>query len=91
MVNCTRYRSGAVARMIGRGVGTIVAGEGASAGFGSEETPVADGAGACDGAIALNMGSLRTELGMSGRGASSATRASICWRLRPLALASTAW
>src|SRR5207249_8828379 len=36
------------------------------------------------------VGSLRTEDGTSGRGASSATRASISRRLRPLALASTA-
>jgi hypothetical protein len=41
--------------------------------------------------VGVNVGSLRTVVGTSRRGASSATRASISRRLRLLALASTAW
>src|SRR5258708_38214795 len=65
---------------------------------GSEEMPAAD---STDGAgeqgvvtgsgFGVGVGSLRTEGATSGRGANSATRASISRRLRPLALARAAW
>ncbi len=43
------------------------------------------------GGVALGQGSFRTALGRSGRGASSATRASISCRLPFLAFATTVW
>src|SRR6185295_13743113 len=50
------------------------------------------GRGAADGAAAdLGQGSFRTVLGTSGRGASSATKASISRRLLSLAFARTDW
>jgi hypothetical protein len=78
--------------MIGRGVATNVAGEGVAGRVGSEGLPLAAWAAvANEDGVAMNVGSLRTEVGTSGRGANSATRRSICWRLRPLTFASTAW
>src|SRR5260221_10119721 len=73
-------------RFVGRGGGELIGGAGSGEASVVASTRVAGitvGAG-------VAVGSLRTEDGTSGRGASSATRASIRRRLRPQALASTA-
>ena len=77
--------------MTGRTARTSAADDGEATEAVSEEAPLIAGVGAAvdDGAVIA--GSLRTDVGTSGWGVSSATRTSICWRLRPLALARTAW
>jgi hypothetical protein len=85
MVNCTRYRSGAVAWTSGR------AGAGADGGGAGSGRSGATSAGTRIGAAAgTGGGSFRTVLGTSGRGASSATSLSISRTLRPRALSRTA-
>src|SRR5438128_10348868 len=64
---------------------------GATGRVGSEAAPIVAWAGGADEAGVVKVGSLRTKVGTSGRGASSARSASISCRLRRLALVSTAW
>lgn len=82
-----------VAASGGRGSSSASLGEAVAEGAASGVEAIGEGATgpgahAC-GATTAGAGSLRIELGTSGRGASSATSASIFRRLSPLALAST--
>src|SRR4029079_12232573 len=93
MVNWTRYRSGDVFSMMGRrAVGGAATGWGGTltVGMVPDPLPAVLVLTAPDGGLETGMGSFRTDVGTSDRGASSATNASISRRLRPLALASTA-
>src|SRR2546425_11682396 len=75
---------------MGRGVAGCAEGAGAMA-VPVEGTLVITGLGPADGGVGLGQGSFRTALGRSGRGARSATRASISCRFLSLAFARTDW
>src|SRR2546425_4051795 len=80
-----------IGRRVGRaGGGPAIGGDGSALGIAASPGAAGKPGVVAGNSVGAGLGSLRTEVGTSGRGANSATRASISRRLRPQALAITA-